>query len=948
VANTVGATINEGRLIADKNSFNIAALTGNIIIGDGAGGVDADILQTGDNEQLDQGLTDTLTINSSGLLDLNGNDESVSHLIFNGGRTQSGELRFTGNDEVTVNAHAQTATIGSSLFLDGVSNDFIVADGLAAVDLNVTGSITAGTIDKSGAGTMQITNTASFTAVINVNEGTLLLANPTTSSVQGTLEIGDGFGAQGADVARLMAHNQLADNAVTVSVQSSGLLDLNGFSDTVGTLYMTAGTITTGSGTLSLDQFVETFAHPLTSSITGNIGLGTAPRSFNVHDGAAAIDLNVSAAITAGAGGQLIKEGAGTMQLSGAVSAPIILDAGTLTGLPVIGPLGSLTQNGGTFAGTLTNQGTFTYNGGTFTGRLINQGTTTLGANFTAGSGIENQSSMIVSAASTVTANGTGFSNVGSLSLEGGVIAGSAPFVNEFGGTMAARGQITNTTFLNNGTMTLTGVLTLTGAATNYGGITVVGGAGQILRPDGGLTNSGSITLSSGGVGGAGTITNSNSGTIQGSGGISIPVTNNGGIIETTAGTTLVLSNFSGGNINGGHLEIADNSQLTSPLAFASDGTIVLKGAGAIVAGGAISNTGTISGLGRVSNSVSNSGTIRAEAGQLNLSGASATNTASGQIQAATGTTIFYTQGLATNAGAIALTGGSFDNNSRSMTNSNLIAGHGTLRTGGLTSTNLLSVGAGDMNVFGNVTNNGTVNVQAARTLYFHNNVNGTGNYTGTGTVVYLGSFSPGASAASINFAGNVDLTGSSSLVIELGGLAPGTQYDQVHVAGALSLDSALNVSLINGFTPAAGNTFDILDWSARSGIFSSLALPALGGSLTWDTSQLYTNGVLRVAAPVLPGDYNDNDTVDAADYVLWRNNEGTTNVLANDPIGGTIGAAQFNQWRASFGNSIVVGAGSGSGSSAAGSASATVPEPSAWHLALYVTAFCWFRRPGR
>jgi hypothetical protein len=51
-------------------------------------------------------------------------------------------------------------------------------------------------------------------------------------------------------------------------------------------------------------------------------------------------------------------------------------------------------------------------------------------------------------------------------------------------------------------------------------------------------------------------------------------------------------------------------------------------------------------------------------------------------------------------------------------------------------------------------------------------------------------------------------------------------------------------------------------------------------------------------------GDYNNNGTVDAADYVAWRDNLGSSNPLPNDPIGGMIGTAQYNQWRAGFGNS--------------------------------------------
>jgi hypothetical protein len=55
-----------------------------------------------------------------------------------------------------------------------------------------------------------------------------------------------------------------------------------------------------------------------------------------------------------------------------------------------------------------------------------------------------------------------------------------------------------------------------------------------------------------------------------------------------------------------------------------------------------------------------------------------------------------------------------------------------------------------------------------------------------------------------------------------------------------------------------------------------------------------------------LPGKFNDDGTVDAADYVVWRKNDGTL--------------AGYDAWRANF------GATSGSGPSSG----ATVPEPKA------------------
>src|SRR5207244_10015880 len=135
----------------------------------------------------------------------------------------------------------------------------------------------------------------------------------------------------------------------------------------------------------------------------------------------------------------------------------------------------------------------------------------------------------------------------------------------------------------------------------------------------------------------------------------------------------------------------------------------------------------------------------------------------------------------------------------------------------------------------------------------------GSGSYTGPGTARFLAALSPGNSPASVSFSGNVELSSASTLNIELGGTTPGTQFDHVTVAGQLALDGALAVSLIN-FTPAEGNSFDILDWGSLSGTFSSIQLPTLSGDLQWNTSQLNTTGTLSV---VLLGDFNLDGRVD-------------------------------------------------------------------------------------
>jgi hypothetical protein len=88
----------------------------------------------------------------------------------------------------------------------------------------------------------------------------------------------------------------------------------------------------------------------------------------------------------------------------------------------------------------------------------------------------------------------------------------------------------------------------------------------------------------------------------------------------------------------------------------------------------------------------------------------------------------------------------------------------------------------------------------------------------------------------------------------------------------------------------------------------------------------------LVAAAAGIPGDYNSDGTVDAADYVVWRKNVGgPAGTLPNDPDGGAIGSAQYNTWRANFG----VSANSAESPSLPGS----VPEPASAVLLILAAA---------
>jgi hypothetical protein len=88
-----------------------------------------------------------------------------------------------------------------------------------------------------------------------------------------------------------------------------------------------------------------------------------------------------------------------------------------------------------------------------------------------------------------------------------------------------------------------------------------------------------------------------------------------------------------------------------------------------------------------------------------------------------------------------------------------------------------------------------------------------------------------------------------------------------------------------------------------------------------------------------VPGDYNRDGTVNAADYAVWRDHLGQAFTLTNEnPAASTpavVDAEDYNFWKSNFGQTL----GSGSGTTA------TVPEPTTLMLLLYAAARGYLRR---
>ena len=82
--------------------------------------------------------------------------------------------------------------------------------------------------------------------------------------------------------------------------------------------------------------------------------------------------------------------------------------------------------------------------------------------------------------------------------------------------------------------------------------------------------------------------------------------------------------------------------------------------------------------------------------------------------------------------------------------------------------------------------------------------------------VYFEGDLRPGSSPGSITFSPMVVFANSNTILVELGGTTAGTLHDQLTFTSAttpqVSWGGELSVQFINAYTPAAGDSFDILN----------------------------------------------------------------------------------------------------------------------------------------
>jgi autotransporter-associated beta strand protein len=154
----------------------------------------------------------------------------------------------------------------------------------------------------------------------------------------------------------------------------------------------------------------------------------------------------------------------------------------------------------------------------------------------------------------------------------------------------------------------------------------------------------------------------------------------------------------------------------------------------------------------------------------------------------------------------------------------------------------ITKMGAGTWVLTGSNTYTGATTVQQG-TL---NAVAMGGNLVETG-----GTVAPAVGVGTLTIGGTFTQGTGSALAIEL---ASGASFDHVTVTGAATLSGSIQVSLLSGFNPGVGSTFDILTASSLS--LSGLTVSGPGGwsaTAVGNTLRLTRTALAAVATSVVP-----------------------------------------------------------------------------------------------
>jgi formylglycine-generating enzyme len=195
---------------------------------------------------------------------------------------------------------------------------------------------------------------------------------------------------------------------------------------------------------------------------------------------------------------------------------------------------------------------------------------------------------------------------------------------------------------------------------------------------------------------------------------------------------------------------------------------------------------------------------------------------------------------------------------------------------------------------------------------------------------------------ASANSMGDIANPGANVANYNFGAQWNGVQGNVTTVGSAGPLSASYYGTFDQGGNVEEWNETPFMSGASRGSRGGNYVSPpsSLGYNSSGAPGAAFDDGGFRVAtlavACPVGGDYNCNGTVDAADYVLWRNGGPLQNEVATP---GVVDAADYTAWRARFGNS---------GSGAGAISNSAVPEPATLIMLLVGGAVEAFTRRRR
>ncbi|XHO83433.1 autotransporter domain-containing protein [Azospirillum sp. A29] len=759
----------------------------------------------------------------------------------------------------------------------------------ASIASSLTGS---GGLYKTGAGTLVLSGTNSFTGGTSINAGTLTLNGGTALADSGTLDVGasgqlqlganETVGAlSGAGIIGLNAYTLTTSAGTNTTVSGSitgtgglvkagtGTLTLSGSGSYTGGTTITGGTLAASSasalastGAVSIGSGA---AFQLNTSLTigalsgaGNVVLGANTLTFGD-----AADTTLSGSIT-GTGG-LVKAGSGVATLSATnLSGAVSIGGGTLA---LAGTIGAATIAAGA---TLASTGALT------TGAIVNSGTIALGSSvLTAGGNITGTGSItvtigsggtgyIVNAANTANyAPGAGTVTV-TPTLSGVTIANGATVALIRGNAGSTAPNFTGTTF----SVATTGSAVWTAAAgTAYVGTVDLNGY-TVTANDTVLVATVTSTTPTTPVVTTPTtpvVTTPTSPVVTTP---TTPVVTPPVVTPTTPtvtpgvidGSQPTFTNGDGAvrattvTFDGGTLKPVAPLTLSQTVNVEASNGVINPNGSTVTLSGSITGAGqlTVTGSGSLilSNTVSNSGGLNVRSGGLTI--ASGGNVVAPVVVGGGTVTV---NGGGNVAAPLTVSSGTVTVSDGGSVSAPVTVGNGTvaINSGGTVASSVSVESGGSAKVNGEIT--GAVSVASGGTL------SGSGLVGGPTSV--SGILAPGNSPGTLVFTAPVRLTASSTYQVEIDGTGTGTgagNHDQVIVRGAsfnaggrlTPILRGIAGSATNSFTPALGESFTVVTADGGvSGHFAALDQPSGGLAAGTRLDLLYgSNAVALVATP--------------------------------------------------------------------------------------------------